>query len=55
MAKIYWNSIKRGRAFNSIPENMKDAVKALAINEVQDGILSIEKYKELIGEDYPVE
>ena len=52
MAKIYWNSIKRGRNFNSIPENMKDAVKALAINEVQDGTLSIEGYKELIGEDY---
>lgn len=53
MAKIYWNSVKRGRDFASIPENMKEAVKALAAQEVLDGILSVEGYAKLIGEAYP--
>lgn len=52
MAKIYWNSIKRGRAFESIPEVMKEAVKAIAAQEVQDGILSAEDYEKFIGEIY---
>ena len=52
MAKIYWNSIKRGRAFASIPEHMKEAIKALAMQEVQDGILSAEDYEKFIGEAY---
>ena len=53
MAKIYWNSIKRGRDFASIPEHMKDAVKAIAAQEVADGILSAEDYEKFIGETYP--
>ena len=52
MAKIYWNSIKRGRDFATIPESMKDAVKALAIQDVKNGVISADIYKELIGEDY---
>ena len=52
MAKIYWNSIKRGRDFASIPEAMKKAVKAIAVQEVQDGILSTENYEKFIGEAY---
>lgn len=52
MAKIYWNSIKRGRAFDSIPERMKEAVKAIAMQEVQDGILSAEDYEKFLGEAY---
>ena len=52
MAKIYWNSIKRGRAFASIPEHMKEAVKVLAVQEVKDGILSAEDYEKFIGEAY---
>jgi len=54
MAKIYWRSIKRGREFSSIPENMKEAVKLVAQAEVADGVITAELYKELIGEDYPV-
>lgn len=52
MAKIYWNSIKRGRDFASIPENMKETVKALAKADVISGIITAEQYKELIGEIY---
>ena len=52
MAKIYWNSIKRGRDFASIPENMKDAVKLLAAQDVVDGVISAEDYEKFIGEQY---
>ena len=55
MAKIYWNSIKRGRAFESIPNAMKEAVKAIAAQEVENGILSAEEYEKFIGEAYPAE
>ena len=56
MAKIYWRSIKRGaRAFEDIPENMKAAVKALAMEDVQAGEITAEEYLALIGEEYPVE
>ena len=56
MAKIYWRTIKRGtRSFADLPnEKMKEQVKALAMQEVADGVISAEQYKELIGEDYPV-
>ena len=55
MAKIYWRTIKRGtRSFADLPnESMKEQVKALAMQDVADGELSAERYKELIGEDYP--
>ena len=56
MAKIYWRSIKRGaRAFADIPENMKAAVKALAMEDVQAGEITAEEYLALIGEEYPAE
>lgn len=55
MAKIYWRTIKRGtRTFEDVPENLKDAIKALALAEVEDGEITAEQYKEYIGEDYPV-
>lgn len=56
MAKIYWRTIKRGtRSFADLPnESMKEQVKALAMQEVADGVISAEQYKELIGEEYPV-
>ena len=55
MAKIYWRTIKRGtRTFASIPESMKAEVKALALEEVQNGVISAEEYKQFIGEEYPV-
>lgn len=56
MAKIYWRTIKRGtRTFDSIPENLKDAVKALAQADVANGDLTAEEYEAIIGEAYPAE
>ena len=53
MAKIYWRTIKRGaRAFADIPENMKAEVKALALAEVEDGIITKEQYEEITGEAF---
>ena len=53
MAKIYWRTIKRGtRTFDAIPANLKDDVIALAKQDVVDGEITAEQYKELIGEDY---
>lgn len=55
MAKIYWRTIKRGtRTFDAVPAHLKEAVKHLALAEVQDGTITAEQYKEYIGEDYPV-
>lgn len=55
MSKIYWRSIKRGaRAFADIPDNLKEDVKALALADVENGVITAEEYKEFIGEDYPV-
>lgn len=56
MAKIYWRTIKRGiRSFADLPNNkIKEQVKALALQEVAEGTISAEQYKELINEDYPV-
>lgn len=49
----YWRSIKRGnRTFESIPANVKDDVKALAKQDVVDGVITADEYKEYIGEDY---
>ena len=55
MAKIYWRSIQRGaRIFADIPENMKAAVKALAMQDVASHTITAEQYLELIGETYPI-
>lgn len=53
MAKIYWRTIKRGtRTFADIPDNLKDAVKALAKQDVIDGEITAEQYAEITGEEY---
>ena len=53
MAKIYWRTIKRGtRTFDAIPENLKEAVIAIAKAEVADGTITADDYKRFIGEDY---
>ena len=55
MAKIYWRTIKRGtRTFADIPTvKLQAEVKALAMQEVADGVITAEQYKEFIGEDFP--
>lgn len=53
MAKIYWRTIKRGtRTFADVPENLQDAVKKLAKQDVIDGEITAEQYEEYIGEAY---
>ena len=53
MAKIYWRTIKRGtRAFADVPKNLQDAVKALAVAEVESGEISVGQYEKFIGEAY---
>lgn len=54
MAKIYWRTIKRGtRSFASVPAGLKEAVKALAREDVASGTITAEEYAEYIGEAYP--
>lgn len=56
MAKIYWRTIKRGtRTFADVPENLQDAIKALALAEVETGTITTEQFREYIGEDYVAE
>ena len=53
MAKIYWRTIKRGtRTLAEVPENLREEVKALAKQDVIDGVIHKDQYKEFIGEDY---
>lgn len=57
MAKIYWRRIKAGtRFYADVPtEALKAEIKELAIQDVSNGVITVERYKELIGEDYPTE
>lgn len=56
MAKIYWRTIKRGtRTFDSVPENLKDDVKALALADVENGEITAEQYEKFIGEAFEAE
>lgn len=53
MAKIYWRTVKRGtRTFADIPDNLKPDVKELARLDVENGIITSERYEEIIGETY---
>lgn len=57
MAKIYWRRIKAGtRFFVNVPgKDLKEEIRELAKQDVINGVITAEQYKELIGEDYPVE
>jgi hypothetical protein len=53
IAYSYWRSIKRGnRTFDSIPANVKEDVRTLAREDVENGVITAEEYKEYIGENY---
>ena len=53
IAHSYWRSIKRGRAFESIKDEVKDDVRTLAKLDVENGVITAEEYKTFIGEEYP--
>lgn len=53
MAKIYWRTIKRGtRTFAECPKNLQAEIKELAKQDVVNGEITEEEYKNFIGEDY---
>ena len=53
MAKIYWRTIKRGtRTLADVPANLHAEIKELAIEDVRNGVISKEFFKETFGEDY---
>lgn len=54
MAKIYWRRIKAGtRFYKDVPtDTLKAEIKGLAAQEVAKHEITVEQYKEFIGEEY---
>jgi len=53
MAKIWRNRIIAGtQLYENCPDRYKDAVKALLRQDVENGVITAEQYKEITGEDY---
>ena len=53
MAKIWRNRIEAGdQLFSNCPAKYKPGVLALMKQDVVDGIITEEQFKELTGEDY---
>lgn len=53
IAYSYWRRIKDdARSFAAVPATVKDDVRALAQMDVQEGIITAQRYAELIGEPY---
>ena len=51
MAKIWRNRIEAGdKLFQDCPDRYKEQVKALMRQDVTDGIITADRYEELIGE-----
>ena len=56
LAKVWWKRIKAGtQNYNDCPQKYKADVKELAIEDVENGVITAEEYEELIGEPFPVE
>lgn len=54
IAYSYWRRIKDdARTFDSVPASVKEDVRTLAQIDVQEGVITEERYAELIGEPYP--
>lgn len=50
MAAIYWKYVKNGtKKFSEIPESVKEAVKKLAVLEVENGTISGEVFDGLMA------
>lgn len=53
IARSYWRRIKDGaRTFDQTPEELKDDVRTLAREDVENGVITAEAYERLIGEPY---
>jgi hypothetical protein len=53
IAHSYWRRIKDGaRTFESVPASVKDDVLILAQNDVQNSVISAEKYEIITGNKY---
>lgn len=55
IAHSYWRSIKRknsGRTYASVPEELKDDVLALAVLDVQNGVITEVQFETYIGKPY---
>lgn len=53
IAYSYWRRIKDdARSFAAVPATVKDDVRTLAQVDVQEGIITAQRYAELIGEPY---
>ena len=56
MAKIWHKRILAGtQFFDDCPLKYKADVKAMFIEDVENGVISAEQYEEIIGEPYPYE
>ena len=53
IAKSYWRLIKAGRKdISTVPDSVKEDVLTLAKQDVADGVITPEQYKEFTGEEY---
>ena len=53
IAKSYWRLIKAGRKdMNTVPGSVKEDVLTLAKQDVADGVITPEQYKEFTGVEY---
>ena len=56
IAQSYWRMIKKERrTYESLDDTMKGLVKTLAIEDVEKGVITPERYEQYIGETYVAE
>ena len=54
ISRSYWRRIKAGaRTFDQTPIELQDDVRELAQEDVENGVITVAEYEELIGEPYP--
>ena len=55
MNNIWANRLTAGtKIWKQVPDNRKEAVKAVLQQRVADGLLSADEYMQITGEAYPV-
>lgn len=53
MAKIWKNRLEAGtQKWEDCPEKYREAVDALLRKDVEDGVITAERYEEITGEEY---